>query len=75
MEEELQELREVEDQLRAEYERLHQERFPVLPGPSDAPPIIVPGPSDALPSQSSNVQALLARKICLCTLRQEMSKL
>lgn len=52
MEEELQQLRGMIDQLKADNERLRQERVPVPPGPVDAPPSL-PGPS--VPLQHSNV--------------------
>lgn len=58
MEEELQELREMIDLLRADNERLRQERISVPPGPVDAPPS-VPGPS--VPSQPSNANGEVNR--------------
>ncbi|XP_026101952.1 uncharacterized protein LOC113073279 [Carassius auratus] len=64
MEEELQELREVVAQLRAENERLRQDHFLALPGPSDAPSI-VPGPSVAAPPQLSSAQAVLPERFVL----------
>nr|XP_055049382.1 uncharacterized protein LOC129434476 [Misgurnus anguillicaudatus]XP_055049383.1 uncharacterized protein LOC129434476 [Misgurnus anguillicaudatus] len=60
MEEELKELREMVAQLRADNERLRQERVPALPSSSDASPA-GPGPSVATPQLNSESAALPER--------------